>query len=94
FFPLAAIPYLAFFIRPELIEGQPLPPDFFQSMLPLFGWIFDLAFKDANLSINYDTSIIVGLISYLGIFFEILISLFILCIIMRKIKETADDVGS
>ena len=94
FFPLAAIPYLAFFIRPELIEGQPLPPDFFQSMLPLFGWIFDLADIDAGLTVSHDTSIITNLISSFGIFIEILISLFILCIIMRKVKEMVDNVSS
>jgi hypothetical protein len=94
FFPLAALPYLAFFISPESIEGQPIPPDYFQSIIPLFGWFIDPAFKDASLTVSYETSIITGLISYAGIFFEVLITLFVLCIIMRKIKEAVDNVSS
>ncbi|ADN35022.1 hypothetical protein Mpet_0244 [Methanolacinia petrolearia DSM 11571] len=94
FFPLVSLPYLAFFISPELIEGQPLPPDYFQSIIPLFGWFIDPVFKDAGLAVSPETSIITGLISDIGIFFEVLITLFVLCIIMRKIKETVDNVGS
>ena len=94
FFPLVSLPYLAFFISPELIEGQPLPPGYFQGIIPMFGWFIDPAFRDAGLTVSYETSIITGLISYLGIFFEILITLFVLCIILRKIKEAVDNVGS
>ena len=94
FFPLVSLPYLAFFISPELIEGQQLPPDYFQSILPLFGWIFDIAYKDADLIVSNETSIITGLIADLGIFFEVLITLFVLCIILRKIKEEIGNVSS
>ena len=94
FFPLVSLPYLAFFISPELIEGQALPPDYFQSIIPLFGWFIDPAFKDADLAVSSETSITTGLISYAGIFFEVLSTLFALCIIIRKIKETVDNVSS
>lgn len=93
-FPLAAIPYLAFLIRPEMIDGQPLPPDYFQGIIPLFGWLIDPVFRDAVPTVNYETSIVTGLISYLGIFFEVLVTLFILCIVLRKIRKAVDNTGS